>query len=67
MVHVQIDKETILSLLRERGQDDEAAQAAKELPSKVDTERDAGLLQKFGVEPDQVLSRFGGGANIPGL
>jgi hypothetical protein len=66
-VVMEIDKDTVLSLLRERGQDQEAARAEEELPSKVDTERDAGLLQKFGVDPEELLSRFTGGADIPGL
>jgi hypothetical protein len=64
---VEIDKDTVLGLLRERGQEREAAQAEQELPSTVDTERDAGLLQKFGVDPEELLSRFTGGADIPGL
>jgi hypothetical protein len=64
---VEIDKDTVLGLLRERGQEQEAAQAEQELPSTVDTERDAGLLQKFGVDPEELLSRFTGGADIPGL
>jgi hypothetical protein len=64
---MEIDKNTVLDLLRERGQEQEAAQAEQELPSTVDTERDAGLLQKFGVDPEELLSRFTGGADIPGL
>ncbi len=64
---MEIDKDTVLGLLRERGQEREAAQAEQELPSTVDTERDAGLLQKFGVDPEELLSRFTGGADIPGL
>jgi hypothetical protein len=64
---MEIDKNTVLDLLRERGQEDKAAQAQQELPSTVDTERDARLLQKFGVDPEELLSRFTGGADIPGL
>jgi hypothetical protein len=63
---VQIDKNTILELLRERGQQDQASQADQELPEQVDTDRDAGLLQRFGLDPQELLQRFmGGGGGIP--
>jgi hypothetical protein len=63
---VQIDKNTILDLLRERGQQDQADQADQELPEQVDTDRDAGLLQRFGLDPQELLQRFmSGGGGIP--
>ncbi|HEU4450743.1 MAG TPA: hypothetical protein VFR63_12280 [Gaiellaceae bacterium] len=64
---MEIDKDTILGLLRERGQTQEADQAEQELPAQVDTERDAGMLKKFGIDPGDLLSRFTGGRDIPGL
>ena len=64
---MQIDKETVLSLLREQGKGEEAEQASRELPDQVDTERDAGLLQRFGIQPEELLGRFTGGRDIPGL
>ena len=63
---MQIDKESVLNLLREQGKTDQAQQAEQELPDRVDTERDPGLLERFGINPQDVLRRFGGG-NIPGL
>ena len=63
---MEIPKDKILDLLREQGKDDQVGQADQELPDQVDTERDAGLLQKFGIEPKDLLSKLGGG-NIPGL
>jgi hypothetical protein len=62
---VQIDKSTILDLLRERGQQDQANQAEQELPDQVDTDQDAGLLQRFGVDPQELLQRFTGGEGLP--
>ena len=44
---MQLDKNMILDLLRERGQGDQASQAEQELPDQVDTDKDGGLLQKF--------------------
>ena len=63
---MQIDKETVLNLLREQGKTNEAQEAEQELPDQVDTERDAGLLERFGINPQDLLGRFGGG-NVPGL
>ncbi len=64
---MQIDKETILNLLRERGEHDKAEEAAQELPEQVDTERDGGLLARFGIEPGELIGKVTGGRDIPGL
>jgi hypothetical protein len=62
---MEIPKDKILELLRQQGKDDQAEQAGKELPDKVDPDRDSGLLAKFGIDPQDLLSKLGGG--IPGL
>ena len=62
---MQLDKNMILDLLRERGQQDQASQAEQELPDQVDTDRDAGLLQKFGLDPQELLQKFTGGGGLP--
>ena len=62
---MEIPKDKILQLLRERGADDKVQQAEQELPDQVDTDRDAGLLQKFGLDPQDLLGKLGG--NLPGL
>jgi hypothetical protein len=64
---VQLDKNMILDLLRERGQQDQASQAEQELPDRVDTDRDAGLLQRFGLDPQELLQKFMGGGGLPKL
>jgi hypothetical protein len=64
---VQIDKNAILDLLRERGQQEQASQAEQELPDQVDTDQDAGLLQRFGLDPQELLQRFMGGGGMPRL
>ena len=58
---MQIPKDKILELLRSRGDQDKASQAEGELPDQVDTDRDAGLLQKLGIDPSDLLSQVGGG------
>jgi hypothetical protein len=54
---MEIDKQTIVDLLRERGDHDKAKQ---ELPEKVDHEQHADLLDRFGVNPQELLSQVGG-------
>jgi hypothetical protein len=62
---MEIPKDKILDLLKQQGKSDQAQQAEQELPDQVDPERDSGLLAKFGIEPQDLLSKFGGG--IAGL
>jgi hypothetical protein len=63
---MQIPKEQILELLREQGKGDQVGQADQELPDQVDTDQHAGLLEKFGLSPADLLGKLGGG-KIPGL
>ena len=62
---MQLDKNMILDLLRERGQQDQASQAEQELPDQVDTDRDGNLLQKFGIDPQALIQKFMGGGGLP--
>jgi hypothetical protein len=62
---MEIPKDKILDLLREQGKDDQVGQAQQELPDQVDPEKHAGLLEKFGLDPKDLLGKLGGG--IPGL
>jgi len=66
---MQIDKAQILELLRSQSKNNEAQQADAELPSQVDSDQHAGLLQKFGIDPMQLVKQFmgGKGGGIPGL
>lgn len=57
---MQIDKDMVLDLIRQKGDAGQAEQAAGELPDKVDTEQHAGLLSKFGIDPAELLTKFGG-------
>jgi hypothetical protein len=67
---MEIPKQQILDLLREQGKGDQVGQADQELPERVDTDQHAGLLEKFGLDPGEIVSKLGGGAlggKIPGL
>ncbi len=63
---MEIPKDKILELLQQQGKDDQVEPARNELPDQVDPERDSGLLAKFGIDPQDLLGKFGGGG-IPGL
>jgi hypothetical protein len=58
---MEIPKDKIVELLRERGQEDKAGQAEQELPANVDHERDAGLLEKYGIDPQELAGKLPGG------
>jgi hypothetical protein len=62
---MEIPKDKIIELIKQHGQADQAGQAEQELPDQVDPDRDSGLLAKFGLEPQDVLTKLGGG--LPGL
>ena len=62
---MEIPKDKILELLKQQGKDDQVEPARNELPDQVDPERDSGLLAKFGIDPQDLLAKFGG--SIPGL
>ena len=65
---MQVDKNMILDLLRERGQQDQASQAEQQLPDQVDTDQHANLLQQFGLDPQELIQKvMGGGGGLPKL
>ncbi len=57
---MNIDKAQIIDLLKQRGDHDKAAQAQSDLPDQVDTDNDAGLLDKLGINPGDLLGGMGG-------
>ncbi len=52
---MQIDKDTIISFLKEQGHQDKAQQASDQLPDKVDTDQHASLLSKIGDKLGGIL------------
>ena len=63
---MEIPKDRILDLIKQQGDSNQASQADRELPDQVDPQRDSGLLSKFGLDPQDVMSKLGGGG-IPGF
>jgi hypothetical protein len=57
---MQIDKSQVIDLIRSQMGEGKAREADGELPEKVDTEKDAGLLSKFGIDPQELIRKFAG-------
>jgi len=56
---MQIPKDKIIQMLRERGADDKVQQAEQELPDQVDPEQHKDQLQKLGIDPQDLLGGIG--------
>jgi hypothetical protein len=56
---MQIPKEQIMQLLRDRGDHDQAQKADQQLPDQVDTDQHGDLLGKLGIDPGE-LGGIGG-------
>jgi hypothetical protein len=63
---MEIPKDQILQFLRSRGEDQKADQAQGELPDQVDPEKHAGMLEKFGINPQDLMGSLGGTGGIAG-
>ena len=63
---MQIDKSQVLDMLRSRGDEQKAQQAERELPDKVDTDQHSGLLDKLGVNLQDLLGKGGLGGMFGG-
>lgn len=57
---MQIPKDQILQMLRDRGDGDKAQQADQQLPDQVDTDQHGDLLKKLGIDPGELLGGLGG-------
>jgi predicted PhzF superfamily epimerase YddE/YHI9 len=58
---MEIPKDKILELRRQRGDHDKAEQADRQLPDQVDPERDRGILEQLGIDPQDLLGNLPGG------
>lgn len=51
---MEIPKAMVIERIRSKSGAEKANEADSELPDKVDTETDAGLLEKYGLTPDEL-------------
>jgi hypothetical protein len=56
----ELDRDELVAKLREEGHNDKAESAERELPKKVDKEKDQGLLDELGLD-DDLLDKLPGG------
>jgi hypothetical protein len=57
---MEIPREMVIERIRARGDTDAIERAARELPEKVDPQRDRALLAGFDVDPADLDEDFGG-------
>ncbi len=57
---MEIPKEQVLQMLRDRGDHDKAQQADQQLPDQVDPEQHSNLLGEIGIDPSEILGGAGG-------
>ncbi len=55
---MEIPKDQILQLLRDRGGRDKADAAERQLPDHVDPEQHSDLLEQLGINPQEVIQDF---------
>jgi hypothetical protein len=59
---VNIDKDQIIQFLKDKGQHQQAGEAAQQLPNQVDADQyTPDLLARHGVDINDLVGRFGGG------
>jgi hypothetical protein len=57
---MELDRDEMVRSLREHGETAKAERAERELPEKVDKDKDQGLLDKLGID-DDLLDKLPGG------
>jgi hypothetical protein len=58
---MEIDRQHVVDLLREKGKDDRVQHAIDALPEKVDHNQHAAQLEKLGIDPGELLAKAGHG------
>jgi hypothetical protein len=53
---MELDKQFVLDELKKQGQNEHVQKAIQELPDKIDHEKHAALLEKFGIDPGKLVA-----------
>ena len=56
---MEIDRQHVIELLREKGKDEHVQHAIDSLPEKVDHNKHAQQLEKLGIDPGELLAKAG--------
>jgi hypothetical protein len=54
---LHIDKSYVIDELRKHAQDEHVQKAIDELPERIDHEKHAQLLQKYGIDPGELAQK----------
>jgi hypothetical protein len=54
---MEFDKEFVIDEIKKQGESPRVQAALDELPARIDHEKDAALLQKYGVDPGQLAEK----------
>ena len=54
---MEFDKQFVLDEIKKEGQSEKAQQVLNELPEKIDHEKHAALLEKFGIDPGKLAEK----------
>lgn len=54
---MQIERDTVVDLIRQRVGDEQADRAAQVLPEQIDTDQYADQLRQFGLSPEDLSAR----------
>lgn len=56
----EIPKAMVVERIRSQQGAEKASEADQELPDKIDTDTDAEVLRKYGLDPDELADALGG-------
>ena len=56
---MEIPKEKVIEFLKKEGHSEKAQQLEAELPEKIDHELHSDILEKHGVNPQELLAKVG--------
>jgi hypothetical protein len=54
---MNIDKQQVIEFLRKEGKNEHVQKALDELPDKIDHEKHAEMLKKFGIDPGDLAAK----------
>ncbi|HYY02814.1 MAG TPA: hypothetical protein VE736_02915 [Gaiellaceae bacterium] len=54
---MEIDKQQVIEFLRKEGKNEHVQKALDELPEKIDHERHAQMLEKYGIDPGDLAAK----------
>ena len=54
---MEIDRNLVIEELRKAGKEEHVQKALQELPEKIDHEKHAAMLEKFGIDPGKLAAQ----------